>query len=367
LGRIVLIEPKGGLLVQEAKGKVPIKAFEGMLVRRGYMLILNPTARALVICGDGKTRELKPGPYGCPCTQPCTPEICGLRYNGSTIGATRGSDTTNGLFPVIITPRKTMLRTLRPTIRWSPIAGAKQGAAYQVTLYGENLKPVWSREVTNETRLLYPDKEPSLLPGQTYKVVVTSEGASSQQDQLPGLGFTTLTTQQAQTLDEEQSKRKQLGLSEISSRLLIANLYAARELYAEASEQLEELYKTAKESEVARTLGELYAAMGLNREAATKYEEALAVTDAGDLDGLGWTRINLAQIYENLGDVKQAIEQVCEAMAAYRRLRNQAMVQALFKQQQRLKKIGARSESKGRSLAKRQTTQDKSRRICGAA
>jgi hypothetical protein len=341
-GKIVWIEPKDGLMVQEAKGKARVKAFEGMLVRKGYLLILNPTARALVICGDVQPRELKPGPSGCPCTEPCPPEICGLRYKGSTISATRGSDTANGIFPVVIAPRKTLLRSLRPTIRWSPIAGAKENTAYQVTLYGESLKPLWSREVINGTRLDYPGNEPALAAGQTYKVVVTSEGASSQQDQLPGLGFTTLTTEQARRLDEEESRRKQLRVSDMQSCLLVVNLYAGGELYAEAIEQLEEIYKTGKEAEVTRTLGDLYAATGLNREAAAKYEEALALTDAGDLDGLGWTRLNLAQAYENLGSVTQAIAQLREAVNTYRRLGNRALAQALFRRQQELKKAEAR-------------------------
>jgi hypothetical protein len=343
LGRIVLIEPKepkGNLRVRQARRLPPVNAFEGMLVHRGYVLILNSTARAVVMCGDGKKRELKPGAHGCPCTQPCTPEVCGIRYDGSTISATRGPDTQKGEFPVVISPRKTMLRNLRPTIRWAPVAGAKESTTYNVTLYGNNMKPLWAQDVVSATKLIYPNNEPPLLPRQIYKVVVTSEGASSQQEHSPALGFTTFTIEQAQMLAVEEANRKELELPETQTRFLVANLYAARELYSEAIEQLEELYKTAKEPEVVRTLGDLFAAIGLNREAEKKYLEALAMTSAGDFDGLGLIRKNLAQVYENLGIFEQAIVQLREAMKAYRWLGNRAMVRFLLNQIQRVKKPG---------------------------
>lgn len=340
-GRIVFIkpkEPKGTLKVKQAKGVDPVNATEGMLVRRGYLLTLNPAARAAVICGDGRKHELAPGPQGCPCTRPCTPEVCGIRYDGSTIGATRGPDTDKGGFPVVISPRRTMLRNLRPTIRWAPIAGAKPDSIYNVTLYGDRMKMIWTREVVSQTRLAYPDKEPPLTPGQTYKVVVTSDGLSSQQDHSPGLGFTTLTADQARTLADEEIRRTQLELPETQTRFLVANLYAARELYAEAIEQSEDLYMTMKEPAVARMLGDLYAAIGLNREAEKKYLEALGLTAASDLDGLGLTQKNLAQVYESLGIFDQAIARLEEAMKAYRRLGYTTMVNALSNEERRLKK-----------------------------
>jgi hypothetical protein len=337
-GRIVLIEPKGALKVRQAKRVALVNAYEGMLIRRGYLLILKSKARAMVICGDGKPRDLQPGVWGCPCTQPCTPEICGIRYDGSTIGATRGPDTDKEGAPIVISPRKTMLRNLRPTIRWAPIAGAKAATTYNVTLYGDNMKPIWTKDVVSETNLIYPDIEPPLRPGQTYKVVVTSEGLNSQQDHSPGLGFTTFTPAQERRLADEEKKRKQLDLPEPQIRFLVTNLYAARELYAEAIEQLEDLYKTMKEPEVARTLGDFYAATGLNREAEKKYLEALTLTSTSDLDGLGLTQNNLAQVYENLGIFDQAIARLREAVKAYRLLRNRAMVKVLLKKEQRLRK-----------------------------
>jgi hypothetical protein len=295
-----------------------------------------------VICGDGKTRELLPGVHGCPCTQPCTPEVCGINYGGSTIGPTRGPDTDTGLYPVVTSPRRTQLSNLRPTIRWTSIAGAKAQTTYTVTLYGDRMKAIWTINVVAETRLAYPDNAPPLAPGQDYKVVVTVGGQSSQQEHLAGLGFTTLTIEEARRLADAELQRKRLRLPETPTRFLIANLYAARGLYAEAIEQLEDLYATMKEPAVVRMLGDLYVKIGLNREAEKHYLEALRLTPTGDLEGLGLTWKSLAQVHENLGLFEMAMTNLKAAKKAYCRLGNTAMVRALLKEKRRLKQPRSR-------------------------
>jgi hypothetical protein len=341
-GQIVFIDPtdpKGALKVKRAKGGASESASIFMPVRRGYLLTLAPNAKAQVICGDGKVRDLAPGLQGCPCTVPCNPDLCSSRYEGSRIGPMRGPDTDIGLFPVVISPRKTVLKTLRPTIRWTPIVAAKESTTYNVIVYGEGMKVIWTRDVVFETSLKYPDEEPPLTPGRNYKVVVTSEGMSSQQDKSPGLGFITLTAVQAQTLAAEEARRKQLNLPEAQKRFLLSNLYVAGNLYAEAIEQLEDIYTALKEPAFIVRLGDLYAAIGLNREAEKKYLDALKLTLANDYEGLGLIQKNLAQVSEALGFLDIAIARLGEAIKAYRQLKHQAMIKALLKKEQELKKM----------------------------
>jgi tetratricopeptide (TPR) repeat protein len=231
------------------------------------------------------------------------------------------------------------LGTLRPTIRWAPIAGAKPKTLYTVTLYGEGMQVIWTREVVADTRFAYPDNEPPLAHGRVYKVAVAAEGQSSQQDHSPGLGFQTLTADQAQKLAAEAARRKQLGLPDGPTRYLLANLYAANELYSEAIEQLEDLSTTITAPPVIETLGDLYAVIGLNREAEKKYLEALALTPANDLEGRGATENSLAQVYENLGIFDRAVAHLAEARKVYQRLRNWALVKALSQRERRLKRL----------------------------
>jgi hypothetical protein len=339
-GQVVRIDPadpKGGLKVIQGKGLDPINATLSMLVRKGNILIRDPKARASVRCSDGKEHKLEPGLQPCPCTEPCTPEVCGISYAGKKLRPVRGPDTNLGLFPVVISPRKTLLLDPRPTIRWTPIAGAKEGTKYKVIVFGENMKIIWSRDVDSKTSLPYPDKEPSLAPGQTYKILVAAEFHSSDEDHSPGLGFVTLTADQARAVADAETKTKQLALPDTETRFLIANLYAARELYAEAIERLQDLYTTTKLPAVARTLGDLYGAIGLSREAERKYLEALGLQDAADLESVGLTQRSLAETYENLGIFDQAIARFEEAIKAYRRLQNTAMVDVLSDEMRRLK------------------------------
>jgi hypothetical protein len=341
-GRIIWIEPKepaGSLKVTQAKGLIPINATEGMLIRKGYLLNLAPTAKAIVLCGNGKKLTLAPGLHGCPCLTPCTPEICGIRYDGSTMGSMRGPDTRDSTFPVVISPRQTRLQNLRPTIRWAPVKDAAQNLVYKVTLYGDNLKAIWTKDVISATSLVYPDNEPSLTPGQTYKVIITAAGTSSQQDSSPGLGFTTLTTAEAQTFADEESKRKQLALPKPQTCLLISILYASRELYAEAIEQLEERNLAGTDPALALALGDLYAVIGLNQEARINYEKALCLTHKADFDGRGLLHRNLAQIYENLGLLEDALTQFKKAKTAYQQLKNRKMSNILSKDIQRLQSL----------------------------
>jgi tetratricopeptide (TPR) repeat protein len=234
-----------------------------------------------------------------------------------------------------MSPRSTLVRNLRPEIRWAPIAGAKT-VTYRVTIYTESMRAVWSREVDSKTTLAYPEKEPALAPGRVYKVIVTAQGRSSEEENLPDLGFVTLTAEQSRAVERDEQKRKQLGLSEVTTRILIANLYAARELYAEANEQLERAHDAAKDAVVARKLGDLYMRVGLNREAEKKYIEALKLLDPEDLEETGVTQKNLATACEQLGIFDQAVARLEEAIKAYEQLGDSAAVEELRKQEQRL-------------------------------
>jgi tetratricopeptide (TPR) repeat protein len=126
-----------------------------------------------------------------------------------------------------------------------------------------------------------------------------------------------------------------LGLPETQTRFLVSNLFAARELYCEAIEQLQDLYTKMKEPSVVGMLGDLYARIGLNREAEKRYLEALSLTSAGDLEGRGATHRSLAKVYEHLGSVEKAIVQLQEAEKAYRRLGNREMVNSLVRDELR--------------------------------
>jgi hypothetical protein len=329
------IDPKGGLKIIQASGLKPVNGELYMPVRKGNILILNPNAIAYVVCSDGNRRELEPGYHPCPCKDPCPPGICG----GNSESMMSARPTANkGLFPVVRSPRATLLMNLRPTIRWTAIDGANEDATYKVTIYGENMEEIWTEEVKAKTSLAYPAKRLPLTPGQIYKVVVTSEGRSSEEDHAPGLGFTTLKQKQAQEMARKALKIKARGFPDMQTRFLISILYDSEGLYAEAIEQLEELYNKAKEPVIARALGNLYSVIGLGRDAEKNYLESLLRQDPDDLEGVALTQKELSNIYEHLGIFDEAARRLEEAIKAYDQLGDSVLVQELKARAQNLKR-----------------------------
>lgn len=334
-GRIMQIDPKGGLKIIQARGRKPVTAEVYMPVHKGNILILNPNTTASVVCGDGNRRKLEPGYHPCPCKDPCPPSICGS--NSDRIMSARPT-ANKDLFPVVRSPRATLLMNLRPTIRWIAINGANENTIYKVIIYGENMEEIWTEVVRAKTSLAYPDNKPSLTPGQNYKVVITSEGRSSEEDHAPGLGFTTLKQKQAQELGRKEQKIKARGFPDMQTRFLISILYDSEGLYTEAIEQLEGLYNYAKEPVVARVLGNLYSAIGLGRDAEKYYLESLQRQDPEDLEGVALTQKELANIYEHLGIFDEAVRRLEEAIKAYDQLGNSVQVQVLKARTQNLKR-----------------------------
>jgi len=340
-GEIILVKPKkGSLKIKRSTGGETVDAAVGMPVHRGNLLILDekdPAARASVICGDGKTHELMPGAQGCPCAHPCPREICGINYDDSTLTGARGADTGSS-FPVVISPRKTRLLTTRPVIRWSSIRGGKENTIYKVTLYRASLGTVvWSREVTAQTTLVYPDKEPPLMPGQTYRVVVSAAGRSSEEDDSPGLGFAILTEHDAKLLANQVAKIKQLRLPDTETRFLISTLLAARDLYAEAIEGFNDVLATLREPAVARMLGDAYAEIGLNPEAERQYLVAANLQDSADLEGVALLQRALANIYEKLGIFEKAVASLEKAADQYAVLGDSTKAEELRKRAKALR------------------------------
>lgn len=338
-GRIVLIapkEPKPGLRVRQSSGVAPVDAVEGMLVRRGQLLFLEPSARATIVCGDGSKHDLMPGFQGVPCKVPCMPEICGIRLDGGTIRLTRGGDTDNSPFPIIISPRRGFVLDTRPGIRWSAIAGANDDVIYTVKLYGENQRLMWSREVVGKTELEYPKDAPALAPGAVYLVLVSADRANSDQEDVPDRGFTVLTVDEAKALDDRVRQIQKLELPEPQTRFLIATLYATRELYAEAIDILESS-GSLKGAAASRTLGDLYLAVGLNREAEWRYLKGLSLLPENELEDRALGLSGLVLAYQNLADFDQAIARLAEAIDAYKKLGDSVMVYKLTQQRNRLK------------------------------
>ena len=325
-GRVAQVNPAGKLKVRQRKGQVFAEATVGMIVRRGYRLDLDSGGRASIKCADGKIHQLSPGPQGCPCVNPEE----GAIQDGSRIPRTRGPDTAGSLFPVILSPRKTLLLTTRPVLRWSPVASSPAGAVtYKVSIVSF-AGTIWSRQVTSRTEIEYPADERELTRGEEYKLVVTAGRKTSEDEGGADLGFIVMTDEEAKRIADAEASIRALNLRTSETQFFIADLYAARGLSSEAIIKLEALKGDLKELAVLRLLGDLHAHAGLHREAVTHYENALKLPQAvSDLEGQALTLTSLGRSYEMLKKADEAKASWTKAVEIFGKLGEQVTVEKL--------------------------------------
>lgn len=318
----LIVATQGSINVRREGWTEFAPVFLGTRLQYGDLLQAEGSGQATVVCADLSVKLVQHGTNPVPCSPPVFPQS-ELTKKGDLVNPTRSGPC--GKFPRVASPRKTKLLNPRPRIRWTPLDGA---STYTVSVQGEGVG--WSRNVASASQLAYPHDEPDLLPGATYKVIVTSGNSSSEEEQLPGRGFTMLTTTEAHEVRDGTRKIGGLGLSEIANSLLVANMYASRGLYADAIEHLEVVEHKEREPAMARLLGEIYLSIGVTCLAQQHYVQAEQVSEqANDREGLALARHALGLIDEALGNNAEAIRKLQQAKDHYQTLGDARTVGAI--------------------------------------
>lgn len=315
----LVVAVQGELSIKRQGWSTYAPALLGTVLHNGDLLRLDGAAQATVVCADLSIASVPGGVGGVPCkvARPV------LVYDGSLVNPTRGIP--SGDFPLVVTPRKTKLLNPHPTLRWTPIAGA---TSYQVSVRGQGVS--WSAEVSSGTDTAYPADAPALVAGATYKVVVAAGGRSSEEETLPGLGFTLLKPDEAAAVRDAEAKIRALGLPDEPTFLLQGNLYVSQGLYAEAIEQYAAISSTSQEPAVQRSLGDVYLTLGLNRLAEASYLQALERSEqANDVEGQALAQYALGRIDEALGNVGEAARRLQKTQDLYRQLGDEKTVKAI--------------------------------------
>lgn len=309
--------PAAGLIV-DVSGDAALKrqswqdyrpATFGSAVHRGDLIRATGSGRAVIACPDLNLAELSGKVEGYPCSTAATSPLV---FEGALVSPTRG-DQGAGDYPVVVSPRKTRLLNDRPLLQWTEVPGA---SSYKVSIEGTP----WKTEVSGATQLAYPADAPALEPGKTYRLVVEAGGRSSSEEQGPGLGFSLLPEAEAQQVRADETRARGLGLSEQGTRLLVANLYAAHQLYAEALQALDSA-PAAGSPALSRLEGDLAVTVGLLRRAETAYTGALqASTAAHDDEGQALANRGLGTVYKLLGNAEEATRYYGQARALYEQL-----------------------------------------------
>jgi len=328
----LLLAMEGEVLLKRAAWSDYHPTAFGTVLERGDLLKLSASAQARVLC-DSLT--IWPVPACAPaglssgCPQPPEPA---LMRGGAKVGSTRGVDP---LVPYIISPRTTKLLTNTPTLRWND-SGA---ASYTVVVRGGDLD--WRQEQVTQTELDYPG-EPAFKPGVSYLLVVEdSNGKSSQDEGLKGLGFSLLEEAEAERVRADAERIAGLGLSDEAEAFALAQLYAGHGLVAEAIEILEGLVQGgSQQAAVHQALADLYVQIGLVYLAQSRYLEAAELAEAeGNVEGLAAIQASLGEVYyPALGNKDEAIRCLTQAKAGYETLGDSQRVGELEEQISELNK-----------------------------
>lgn len=333
----VVTDLQGQVSVKRARRTKFVPAYIGMFVGDDDIFRMDkPGSKASISCADGTPRLVDRTPFTlrCPKPAPNVKPVLPEMYRGWITGIVRGGPKVD-VFPILVSPRMTRLLNPTPVIRWLP---ARDATSYKVSVL-DGRTEVWSTSVNNATEVQYPhDPKFTLVPGKNYRVIISTGIHSSTEDHTPNLGFSLLVPEEAKKVRATEARIRDLHLSDLSTRLLVAELYAnwvipagpnGKALNAEAIEMLLGVPDT-KEPAVARLLGDLYLTIGLTSRAEDSYLHALKLSQsAGDLEGEAQTqhalgRIfaktklnkneaiqrlqNAKEIYQNLGDASSAAE-----------------------------------------------------------
>jgi hypothetical protein len=329
----------------------------GTELRLGDLLRLDAGSRAIVVCSDLTVHDIGVGIAGVPCLKPkpllrradgsVTNMTLGIepgamgdpkshQPQGSFINPTRGRPV-RGSFPMVLTPRRTKLLSNHPILRWTAVAGAD---SYDVIVRGPDL--FWSSRVHSANEIKYPDKAPPLEPGVDYKLVVQTNDRSSSAEPGLGLGFSILDSKERKAVLNEQKQIEALGLPDGPTQFLLAHVYIAHDLNAEAIERLEGASQTFKAAAISRLLGNLYWAVGLTREAEAQFLNSLDLSKyENDDEGQMLANLALARIYDQwFGNESSARKHLEAALALAKTLGDDHAANQARKQLAELKRPG---------------------------
>jgi len=264
------------------------------------------------------------------------PEIC-KHPDGTEYVCPRGPIDLE--IPYIISPRSTKILKPTFTLSWNAVP---YSSFYDVTIRNDG-DILWQRDTT-DTTMVY-ENEWALQPNTSYLLIVeASNGRSSYEEIENGavnLGFELLDEPKVEEIQQAIAKLADLGLSPEAETLALAHLYIGAELRLEAIEQLKSLIEQGNRNPaIHRTLGDVYAAIGLNALAEKAYLEAFQLANSTeDIEEQAAAATGLAETYEILANYREAHSWVIEGLQRYQQLDDSDQVYELVLMLERLSEL----------------------------
>ncbi|GJL66331.1 MAG: hypothetical protein NPIRA05_13020 [Nitrospirales bacterium] len=272
----------------------------GVGARLQYGDLLRPERSAIVkvFCDNQQVWRVPAGvvsglAIGCP-------EDGSDIFRSTTVEVTNREGGNDPHIPYILSPRMTCVLDERPTLRWNALEGASR---YTLRLVDE-VDVMWQANVTS-TEIIYPNDAPKLERGGVrYLLIVNADNVlSSLADGGNNFGFELLEEHEVAAVKKAERKIAELlDLTHEERVIALAAFFSDTCLMNKAIETLEVLVKEGSQSyHVYRMLGDLYAKVGLNLLAKTRYSTALKISRAiQDQYGLKEIEMALARVKTKL-------------------------------------------------------------------
>jgi hypothetical protein len=326
--------------VDSVKGRVELKrknaSDEGFRVitrgpvslSSGDQLKISPGAIAKVVCPGQNAIVEKRGTGERLSTQKICPTWRAVIDKGAPpIGEMGGKD---AQIPYLISPRRSLILTSTPTLRWNPVAGATQYTVQIKNAQGI----VWQTQVKT-SQVTYPGT-PALTPSILYTVIIKTNTGKSSESEF-GSQFLLLRSAELKTVQAETNLITQIDASPEIKALRLADYYASYQLpeptvygltektvkdyslSANAIDTLETLLKISKPTPlIYRKLGTLYTNIGVTLPAEQAYLKAIdSIQSPEDLEEWTLTAVALGELYELAQERKQAIGWYQQARAGF--------------------------------------------------
>jgi hypothetical protein len=309
----IIVDVKGHVMIKRQRWSTAVPASYGMIINRGDELRVSTGSELTLICGDISRKVVRRrGPIPC--------RIKGEQYSAGPLLPARTVSPDGTLR--ILTPRATSILTLNPSIRWTPVAGAK---GYKITIWNseELSDEPWSTIVDRATES-YTIKAPQLKPGRDYFLQVSAYIHNPNEDRfLDQTNFSTLEHKKREAIKNTEMKIKNLNMAKYQKAVVFSALYIKNSLYSEAIGVIEEAYREAHSSvdvkiSTARLLGQAYMSVGLFDSAEKYTSEAHELSQkATNIEEQVITKENLSSIYSMLGDHQASERWLHEALKMY--------------------------------------------------
>lgn len=353
--------------IQEIKGKVELKrktwANFRPITRAGTPLSEDDQLRrandgsAIVACPNGRKQPIRRAEERTGLTEICLQWKVIISKGPPPLGSIGGI---NVQIPFLISPRRTLLLSSTPTLRWNPVSGASY---YTVQILNSG-KTVWQTQV-KESQIAYPGN-PTLQPGTRYSVVIqTDTGKSSQTENSSGTEFIILREAEVKAIQTEVNTILNSDLTDEVKALKLANYYSGYVILQLASYGLSEdaaksyrlnadtitvlenlIARGSRSPLIYRTLGNLYWQTGLMKPAERAYLSAISsVQSSEDLEEWSLALFGIGELYEASQDLQQALLWYSQARAGFITL-DDKRAEILDRRIAKLKKTPSKASSK---------------------